>query len=207
MIVQRHVYQVKPGNTAPLTQRMREEDDVVLATGKVSRAPARIYTAIFGSQYRVAIEWTNASREEQEAGWEAFIASGRAAAFGEFWNRLAYRYETNEIFDVVAAHTVEGEENTIAVRWICDALPGKADEVADLWQRWVIDPQAYTARLLRPGSGAMPYVILEVEYADLADYQARMRAWSTQDGIDAFWQAFDQTVRPGGTTEVWQLMP
>jgi hypothetical protein len=206
MIIARQVHQVNPVTMLKAAQMLREEDEAILATGKVSRPPARICTPMFGPQYCVAWENTYESLDEQGAESVIWRETGRPAAFYEAWADVGHKWQSVEIYDVLAASAVEGEENTIAVRWTCEYNVRREWEMAKLWKEWVVDPGVYTARVLMARFGAKPHVILEVEYASLADYEAKFAAWNAQEGIEGFWEAFNQTSRPGGTTEVWQLL-
>jgi len=207
MFIERQVYEVLPGCGQKAAQLMREETEATRALVKFSSPPARIYTSVFGPQLQLAVEWTHESMEEMDAGWAAWLDSGRAAAFFDAWAEVSSRYCLHELKPVFAAHTVEGEKNGIAVRWMCEYNVRQEETMAKFWKERVVDPGLYTARVLMPWYGATSSVILEVEYADLADYQAKMAAWSGRDDIETFWETFNKAVRPGGTTEVWQLMP
>jgi len=207
MIVERQVYEVHPGCIEKAAQLMREEDDATRALVKSSSPPARIYSSMFGSQLQVAIEWTRESQEKMDADWAAWFGSGRTAAFFDAWAQVSTRYLAHELRPVFAASTVEGERNGIAVRWTCEHNVRQEQVMADLWKQWIADSGTYTARVLMPWYGATSHVILEVEYADLADYETRMAVWASQEGIEGFWEAFNPTFRSGGMTEVWRLMP
>jgi len=72
---------------------------------------------------------------------------------------------------------------------------------------WVVDGDRYTARVMRPLYGPGQSVALEVEYADLADFQVKMAEWRAHPEIDAFDDHWHGLTVPGGTNEVWSLYP
>ena len=100
-----------------------------------------------------------------------------------------------------------GEENGVVVRWLYEPQANQTDALIALWKEWVVDPGAHTSRILQADFGIKSHVILEVEYADIVDFHTKWTAWGAQEGIEAFWGQWAQVARPGGTTELWELMP
>mgnify|MGYP006303668307 CR=1 FL=1 len=207
MIIERHEYQTQILGWQATAQMLRAEDEATLATGEVSRPPARITNCLFGTQPRIAIEWTNTSMAERDAGWAAWHATGRVEAFFEAWAGVNEKWLTSRILNLVASSDVAGEENGVVVRWLYEPQANQTDALIALWKEWVVDPGAHTSRILQADFGIKSHVILEVEYADIVDFHTKWTAWGAQEGIEAFWGQWEQVARPGGTTELWELMP
>jgi hypothetical protein len=206
MIFERHIYRIKSGKMQEAADAMRQEDDAALAADSRGRPRARICTPMFAPQ-NLIVEYIGASLDEIAEGWAIWRGSGRAPAFFEKWGTLNEEFVASEIWQVPAHHTVEGAENGIAIRWTRTALSFREEALAELLTHWVIEGGRYTARVLRPVYGPGSDVVLEVEYADLADFQVKMAEWRAHPDIDAFDDQWYGLTVPGGSNEVWTLHP
>jgi hypothetical protein len=207
MILQRNASQLLVGVQVEALEAMREEDNAALAALGGHGMPGRISTCRIGPRSMAAIEWLFESMEAREFFWQAWFGTGRQAAFNEKWNRLSTGEISIELYDVHASHTLEGESNGITVRWTVHPSKGKLTELADLWTEWIVATGKYTSRVLLPQHGVLQRVIVEVDFANLADYDARVQAWVEQPGMERFWPAHNALLAPHGTTEVWDLHP
>lgn len=205
MIIEREVHCIPDGRWSDAVQALREEDNATRYVVGDAYQPARVYTSIFGPDEQLAVEWTSASMAERDANWAAWRGTGRAPAFFEKWGAHGGGMVSGEILELISASLLDAGAGGIAVRWTRIPVFGKPLDLIDLWTRWIVDTGKYTARVMRPLFAGHTRAILEMEFADLADYQTQFQAWLDQPGIEAFWETYRQVVRPGGATEVWRL--
>ena len=206
MIFERQIYRIKCGKMQEAAETMRQEDDAALAADTRGRPPTRIYTPMFAPELLV-VEYTGESLDEIAEGWAIWHGTGRAPAFFEKWQTPNEEFVAREVWQVPAHHTVDGAENKIVVRWTRTARSFKEEALAELLTHWVIEGGRYTAHVMRPVYGPGSDVVLEVEYADLADYQAKIAEWTAHPEIEAFFDQWHGLTVPGGSTEVWNLYP
>ena len=95
----------------------------------------------------------------------------------------------------------------IAIRWTRQALPTKGKNVVELLNQWFIEDAQTTNRVTQPQYGSPINIVLEIEYADLADYQAKIGEWMAQPDVESFFEQLHTLTVPGGTTEVWNRYP
>lgn len=203
MFVDRRVFRVRPGLAAEAAQAMREENNA--AATQPPLRPTRIYTPIYGPSLLMAVEWTADTLEKGRHGWELYNAMDRAMAFYEKWATYVDEFVSCEIWNVQAEHIGEATEDKIAVRWTRKARHGRADDLAQLWEDWVVSDANLTVRLMRPEYGVMQTVVLELEAPSLLVYEQAFDKWLSQPDIETFGQQWNSMLAPGGSTEVWRL--
>lgn len=83
---------------------------------------------------------------------------------------------------------------------------GKMDEVVQvLATGGDIVPDRPRARILTAAIGTFDRVVLELEFENLAHYEAWWSAWSAAPGQGEVMERFWACVEPGGTHEIWEV--
>jgi hypothetical protein len=205
MMLQRNVSRFLVGAQEEALKAMREEDNAALAALGGHQMAGRISTCRIGPRSMAAIDWLFESAETREAFWQAWFGTGRLAAWNEKWNSLSTGEVSIELYDVHASHTLEGDRNGISVRWTVHPSKGKLTELADFWTEWIVATGKYTSRVLLPQYGVRQRVMVEVDFANLADYEARVQAFNEQVNMEQFLPVHNALMMPHGTTEVWDI--
>ncbi|MFN8489174.1 MAG: NIPSNAP family protein [Caldilineaceae bacterium] len=68
-------------------------------------------------------------------------------------------------------------------------------------------PQGRPRRLYTSDIGQLDVVAFEIEYADLAEYEAYWKAIAAQPWIDDFFAQWFTITEPGGKNEIWVVEP
>jgi hypothetical protein len=207
MIVQRMEWRIKNSMMDTAVKLLREEDNAALSVAPHKRSQARIYTSMFGTVSIVAMEWTYTSIAENNVDNEAWFSTGRVPAFLDKWDAVLDKIISNEIYDLHSSYVVEDSKNTIAIRWIRKPVTRRNPEFMDNLDKWIVNTGKYTARVMDKMYGVAQGVFMEIEYADLMDYQSQLQEWLKQPGIESFWKIHNEIAEPEGSTEVWNLMP
>jgi hypothetical protein len=80
---------------------------------------------------------------------------------------------------------------------------GQEKSAVEAIKAFYANPDPHTLRWYISDIGPFNKLVVEIEYKDLADYEAY---WSTFDPGEDFWKNWFELTDLGGANEIWQLV-
>ncbi len=192
MFIQRVTSIVRPGC-------MDDAVAMVKAEIEYGQADARVLTAVFGPFDRMIFEVRFPALADFEPFWAKWSELPTTPKFQQDWPMVSVPGGSTELWEVrePGAHTgkIVNRRTFMAKSWQMDAavqLLQSIHHLADF-------------EILTPSFGPNDIFNMDLEFADLQEYQAAWEKFSTSSEAGPFYEKWFQVVDPGGANEIWEV--